>query len=150
MSLHPQNHGGARELAPPDFTPFLRLEARGGRKEPWNREAQTEDPWVDRWKIMGSTTDKFPPKIEFQFLTCHPYRVERRAGETDPWEPIGGCVVPAEGKLCFYIDEGYCVLSLYVVMDKKFLFGFWSPDLAFQKQTDPVGAWVAEAQGPEC
>lgn len=142
------NPGGHLGQAIPGPLPFLSLDSPGeGRAR--HRQA-SEDPFRYEFKILSSTLGKLPAESGLRFLPGFPYRVERRE-DGGPWQLVGGCVAIGDRSLCFYLDEGYCVVSLNesVVPGREFLFGRWSPDRVSEKKgADPVGAWVAESQGP--
>jgi hypothetical protein len=149
MNLDSGNPGGHLGQAIPGRIPFLSLEIPSG-EEARSRKA-TQDPFRYEFRILSSTLGNLPAETGLRFMPGFPYRVERQE-RSGSWLLVGGCVAIDEHRLCFYLDEGYCVVSLgeSVVPGKEFLFGWWSPDRVSEKKdfVDPVGAWVAESQGP--
>jgi hypothetical protein len=105
------------------------------------------------WIILSSTSADLPKGAELAFGrdgTRPVYARVRKPGEPD-WTHLGVCVERGPEKLCFSPTWGYSEVALGEQADpdakREIHFGFWKAENG-DDNVDPVGAWVAESQGP--
>lgn len=106
------------------------------------------------WIVRSSTSNHhLPPEAQFDFRRegSRPVHVWYRLSGEHQWTPLGLCAEPGNDKLCFTGPWGYSEVALGEQADpegKERHFGFWEIPKYSDGGVDPVGAWVAESQGP--